>query len=187
MNIHSEAQSAEDRHTDPTQTAEHAAVSGAHVGQNASHTVGAEASKAASHRADEARALASEVTSSAQGLMKAEIEKRSSQGADQLSEVARALHQSGRDLEGNVAGPYVRKAAEQIDHVSHYLRTAEPRDVIESVADFAKRDPVLFLSGAFALGLFGSRFMKSGGSPATRVAEGAEDLNQGRSGDSANI
>ena len=142
-----------------TPGAKHAAPSGAQLGQNASHTVGAEASKTATYLTDEARALASQATTSAQSLVKTEVERRTSQGADELSEIARVLHQSGRELEGNMAGPYVRKAAQQIDHLSHYVRTAQPGDVVQSVSRFAKRDPVLFLGGAFALGLLGSRLM----------------------------
>lgn len=134
------------------------------AGQNATHTN--EASRAASHLMGEARDLASQVTTSAQDLVKTEVEKRTVQGADELSEVAQALRQSGKNLKGNIAGPYVQKAAEQIDNVSDYLRSARPSDVLETVTAFAKRDPVLFLSGAFALGLFGSRFMKSGGTSA---------------------
>lgn len=163
-NIKSEAQSGAETHPDPKKSTRHAAASGAQVGQNASTK-----SKAASPHAGEAQSFTSQVAS-AQGRLKAEIEKRSLQGADELSEVAQALHQSGRELGGNIAGPYVRRVAEQIDHASHYLRTVEPRDMVESVAEFAKRDPVLFLGGAFALGLFGSRFMKSAGPSAPQSA-----------------
>jgi hypothetical protein len=118
--------------------------------------------EAASHLASEARGLASEVTGSAQELVRAELEKRTVQGAEELSEVARALRQSGQALKGNRAAPYVQKAADGIEHVADYVRQAKPRDVLETVSTFAKRDPVLFLSGAFAVGLLGSRFMKSG-------------------------
>jgi len=119
----------------------------------------------ASHLTTEARGLASEVASSAQELVRAEVEKQTVQGAEELSEVARALRQSGDALKGNRAAPYVRKAADGIEHVADYVRQAKPRDVLETVTTFAKRDPVLFLSGAFAVGLFGSRFMKSGANP----------------------
>lgn len=121
--------------------------------------------EAASHLAIEARGLASEVTSSAQELVRTEVEKRTVQGAQELSEVARALRQSGDALKGNRAAPYVQKAADGIEHVADYVRQAKPRDVLETVTTFAQRDPVLFLSGAFAVGLFGSRFMKSEAEP----------------------
>jgi hypothetical protein len=113
----------------------------------------------------EARGLASEVTNSAQDLVRAEVEKRTGQGAEELSEIARALRQSGQALKGSRAAPYVQKAADGIEHVADYVRQAKPRDVLETVTTFAKRDPVLFLSGAFAVGLLGSRFMKSGTPP----------------------
>ena len=129
-------------------------------------------SEAPSHFATEARALASEVKTSAQDLVKAEVEKRSVQGAEELSEVARALRQSGENLQGNRAAPYVQKAAEGIEHVADYVRQATPRDVLQTVTTFAQRDPVLFLSGAFAVGLFGSRFLKSGVNPESASMDG---------------
>lgn len=121
--------------------------------------------EAVSQLGTEARGLASEVASSAQELVRTEVEKRTAQGAEELSEVAQALRQSGRALKGNRAAPYVQKAADGIEHVADYVRQAKPRDVLETVTTFAKRDPVLFLSGAFAVGLLGSRFMKSGANP----------------------
>lgn len=121
-----------------------------------------ETPKGASPLASEARDLASQVTTSAKELMNSEVERRTSQGADDLSNVARALRESGKELHGNRAGPYVEKAAEKIDDLSAYLRTASPTRMLATVQSFARREPLLFLGGAFALGLLGSRFMKSG-------------------------
>lgn len=131
-----------------------------------------------SHLATEARGLASEVTSSAQELVRAEVEKRTSQGAEELSEVARALRESGQTLKDNRAAPYVQKAADGIEHVADYVRHATPRDMLETVTTFAKRDPLLFLSGAFAVGLFGSRFMKSGAKPAYDSMDGQSTVGE---------
>ncbi len=163
-----------EQHASPTNPLPHspqrATAAGATLGQNGTSS-GAqparpmpmgETPKGASPLASEARDLASQVTTSAKELMVSEVEKRASQGADDLSGVARALRESGKELHGNRAGPYVEKAAEKIDDFSAYLRTASPTRMLASVQKFARHEPLLFLGGAFALGLFGSRFLKSG-------------------------
>src|SRR5262249_14241796 len=58
--------------------------------------------------------------------------------------------------------PYVNQAAEQIDRFSGYLRSHEPREIIEDAEGWARRNPAVFLGSAFALGLLASRFLKSG-------------------------
>lgn len=151
----------------PTPSPQRAMVPSATVGQNGPNAGAhkppeSEVAKAASQLAEDARDLGSQVKTSARELVTSEVEKRTSQGADDLSDVARALRESGRELDGNMAGPYVQKAAEKIDDFSLYLRTATPTRVLASVKGFAAREPLLFLGGAFALGLVGSRFMKSG-------------------------
>lgn len=114
----------------------------------------------------------SALKSSARELVTTEVERRTVQGAEELGEVARALRRSGENLHGNRAAPYVQKAADGIEHLADYVRDAKPRDVLQSVTTFAQRDPVLFLSGAFAIGLIGSRFMKSGADPESAPTDG---------------
>jgi hypothetical protein len=56
---------------------------------------------------------------------------------------------------------YIERAAIQLDHAAHYLQTAEPDELVDRVENFARREPALFIGGAFALGLLGARFLKS--------------------------
>jgi hypothetical protein len=116
---------------------------------------------ASSQLAVQTHNLTSQVARSAQGLVAAEVGKQTDKGATDLRDVAKALRKTSQELENNMAAPYVEKAADQIDRASTFLRTADATDVMRTVERFAKREPLLFLGGAFALGLLGARFMKS--------------------------
>jgi len=134
---------------------------GSSAGRGAGSVLVDEAKDAAAKLGAEAKNLSSQVGRSAQELVKGEVGKRTEKGAEDLDAVAGALRRSGHELEDNIAAPYVVKAADQIERVSQFLRTAEPRDILQSVENFARREPVLFLGGALALGLLGARFLKS--------------------------
>jgi hypothetical protein len=89
------------------------------------------------------------------------IQSEAQRSAGQLGDVANALRRSSQDLDGSPAAQYVNKAAEQIDRVARYVRTANVDELRDTVESFARREPLLFLGGAFALGMIGARFLKS--------------------------
>ncbi len=105
--------------------------------------------------------LASHASASAQGLVKAEVGKHTHKSAADLGSVAAALRESTKELKDNMVAPYIEKAADQIDRASEFLRNGDLRQAQRSVEDYARREPLLFLGGAFALGLLGARFIKS--------------------------
>jgi hypothetical protein len=115
--------------------------------------------------------VAAQLARSAEGLVNSQVSKQAGKGATDLGEVASALRKTSEGMENNMIAPYVVKAADQVERASHYLRNANLRDVARTVEDFAKREPALFLGGAFALGLMGSRFLNS--SPEHRRAQEA--------------
>lgn len=151
--------------TEQSGSAAHRGAAGAApAGTGASGAAGGlvdEAKDVASRLGASAKELTSEVARSAQDLVKGEVGKRTEKGAEDLSQVAHALRRSGRDLEDNLAAPYVERVADQIERASDYLRTTEPGQMLTSVQNFARREPALFLGGAFALGFLGARFLKS--------------------------
>ena len=48
-----------------------------------------------------------------------------------------------------------------LDRLSGSVRDATVRDIVRATERFARREPLLFLGGAFTLGLFAARFLKS--------------------------
>jgi ElaB/YqjD/DUF883 family membrane-anchored ribosome-binding protein len=92
------------------------------------------------------------------------LEDQKSQATSSLGNVSDAFRQTGDQLRSNdqeAIAQYVDRAAEQIDHFSGYLRSRDMRQIVGDVEAFARREPALFLGGAFVLGLLGARFLKS--------------------------
>lgn len=88
--------------------------------------------------------------------------------ASTLGTVADAFRNLGDDLRSRDEGRVAEYAAEmghavggQVDRLARYLHGRDVRQVASDVEDLARRSPVLFLGGAFALGLAASRFLKS--------------------------
>lgn len=109
----------------------------------------------------EARGLASQVVDRAKGLAHERVDDRQTESAGQIERIARALHQTSEDMDGRASAHYVEKAAEMLDRVSDSIRTANFRDAVDATERFARREPLLFLGGAFALGVLAARFLKS--------------------------
>ncbi len=119
----------------------------------------------------QAKEAASELMGQTTALVKGQVAREGGRRLEDLTHVAEALRKTGSGLEGNMAAPYIGMAADQIERVSDYLRTAEPKQIAKSVESFARREPLLFLGGAFALGMLGARFIKS-------TREGASPVNE---------
>jgi hypothetical protein len=79
----------------------------------------------------------------------------------QVGKVAKALRITGENLSDTLAGPYIAKAANALDQMSGSIRGANLGDTLRSTESFARREPLLFLGGAFAVGLLAARFLKS--------------------------
>lgn len=89
-----------------------------------------------------------------------ELEQRKGRASETMGSVAQAIRETGDKLGGG-ATPIASKAAERVDRAARYLESRDVRDMISGVEGFARREPALFLGGAFALGLFAGRFLKS--------------------------
>ena len=118
----------------------------AEAGRDAGETFGHIAERAGSmglQRADQAREMA----------------------ADGLGTLADTVRRVSGDLETQqpaVAG-VASTAAEQAERLAGYLRETDAREIVDKVQDVARRQPLLFLGGAFVLGLAASRFIKAAG------------------------
>ena len=121
-------------------------------------------SPAGSDMTRQAKEVGTNVAAHTKEVLGEQLARRADQSADQLNDVANALRKTSADLEGKPAARYMEKAADQVDRISHYLRDANIRDVRKNVESFARREPLLYLGGAFAIGLLGARFLKSSAS-----------------------
>jgi len=118
----------------------------------------------ASNLGNEAKGLAQDVAGRVGETAKGRIASGKDRAARSVGSVADALRQTGQQLrrqdEENLPG-YIDTAADKLESVSGYLRDKELSEVVEDIEDFARREPALFIGGAFAIGLLGGRFLKS--------------------------
>lgn len=94
------------------------------------------------------------------------LEDQKTQAASGLGNVTEVIRQTGQQLRSNdqeMVAKYVDRAADQLDNFTGYLRNRDMRQLVGDVEAFARREPALFLGGAFVLGLLGARFLKSSG------------------------
>lgn len=127
---------------------------------------------------NQAKDAATQLASQTKALVESKVAKRSDRGVRDLAAVADALRKTGDQLQDNMVAPYIGKAADQINRVSDFIRTADPKQVVRQVERFARREPLIFLGGAFALGMLGARFIKSSseGAAEGEQAEGSEGV-----------
>jgi hypothetical protein len=116
---------------------------------------------------EQAKEKTGELVDQATEQAKPQLESRKEQMAEGLGSTAHALRQTSRQLrEQEAAVPvaeYAERAAARVDRLADHLRERDLRELIGEVEDFARRQPVLFVGGAFTLGLFAARFLKSSG------------------------
>ena len=97
------------------------------------------------------------------------INTQKTKAAASLSTVAQALRESSdqlrtQDAPGSVH-QLVSTAADQVERLSSYMRARSVSDLVSDVEQFARRQPTVFIGGAFILGLLGARFLKSSSRP----------------------
>jgi len=128
-------------------------------------------SEAAKGTKDLAADVGREVRRDAGGLVEeakhtldAQVSTFKARAVDQIDGVADAIRHTGEHLRSQDAGvisEYVEGAANRVELVSAYLRSRSLRDMTSDVERLARREPALFLGGAFVAGLLGGRFLKS--------------------------
>ena len=107
-----------------------------------------------------ARNLATEAKQKAGEQVRSSVDKGRTRAADTLQEVARTL-MGASEGEENPAAPYMNRAGEQVQRLAEYLRDSDVRQMVTGAEQFARRQPVLFLGAAFAVGVVAARFLKS--------------------------
>lgn len=113
---------------------------------------------------NQAKDTVGQVTGQARQQVQSRITGQKDRAAEGLTGVAQALRQTGqqlRDQDQTGFTGYIDSAAAQVERVSDYLRGKDVGELIDDVEHFARRQPALFVGGAFVLGVLGTRFLKS--------------------------
>ena len=106
---------------------------------------------------------ASTLVDQAQQVATTQVTTQKERAASTLDAVAKSLYESGagiRDQQPQIAA-IADQAASRVVDASAYLREHDLRDLVRETENFARREPVLFLGAAFALGFVAARFMKA--------------------------
>ncbi len=122
----------------------------------------------AGQAADQVQEKAGQVVDQAKQTVTSQVATRKDTAAQTLMTVANAIRQTGQNLRGheeNAVAGYADTAAERVENLSHYLQNRDVNQLVGEVERYARRNPALFLGGAFALGLLGARFLKSSSQP----------------------
>jgi len=104
----------------------------------------------------------------------AQLSSQKDRATDGLGSVAQAVRQTTqhlRDNQNDTVARYAEQAAEQIERFSERLRNKDIGELMTDAQQLARRQPALFVGGAFAIGLLGARFLKSS-SPESRSSYG---------------
>jgi hypothetical protein len=89
---------------------------------------------------------------------------RATQGLGSVASAVRQTTQSLREQQHDTVAGYVEQAADQIERLSERLKNKDVTELLDDAQRLARRQPALFVGGAFALGLVGARFLKSSSS-----------------------
>lgn len=109
-----------------------------------------------------ARNFASQAQQKAGEQVRSSLDKGRTRAVDTLQEVARTLKQANEGGGDNPTGEYMGKAGDQVERFASFLQNTDPKQMMTQTEAFARRQPALFLGGAFALGVIAARFLKSG-------------------------
>lgn len=115
-----------------------------------------------------ARHATGEIVNQVQQQAGSQIARQKESAASDLSQVVQAVRRFGESLTGEESGPIARyaaeygdKAANSLERFSTYIREQDPKQLLNDVQNFGRRQPALLLGGAFLLGLAGARLIKS--------------------------
>jgi len=120
--------------------------------------------QAASEVKQQAGEKVEQLTDQAKQTVTAQISTQKQKASETLGSVAHALRQTSDQMRNGdqaAIGDYATKAADQVERLSGFLRDRDVNDILRETEQFARRQPALFLGGAFVLGLIGARFLKS--------------------------
>ncbi len=124
---------------------------------------------------DQAQEQVGQAVDQAKQTATSQVATQKDRAAQALVPIAQALRQTGQELRGReqaTIAEYVDTAAQQVERFYAFLHEHDVNQIVGEVERFARRRPGLFLGSTFALGLLGSRFLKSSAQAGQASMEG---------------
>ena len=127
---------------------------------------------------EQAHKAVNQAKTTAQDKVRSAVTTGKNSAVEALSGVAQSLLVAGQQLsdQQNVASRFVDQAAERLDKAAQFLDTADVDDLVQRTESWGRRNPALFLGGAFVLGVLGARFLKSSRPAPQRASGGASGI-----------
>ena len=92
--------------------------------------------------------------------------------AQSVRKVGDNLNQSGEQTPvAEYSARYAQTAAGKLDQVAQYFESKDLKAIGRDVEGYARRNPAIFLGGAFALGVLAARFFKSSPTPSATTGQ----------------
>ena len=107
-------------------------------------------------------ALAGEVAGNVKDRVLSAAEESKDGMAGRLEDMAGAVHRSGEQLEGQQdwLAQLVERGADELGNLASTVRSNDLRGLVGKLEDIARRQPVLFVSAAMAVGFASARLGK---------------------------
>lgn len=112
----------------------------------------------------ETRDQAKQALGKAQDQAMSMVSSRKEEAASQLDNIAHAFRETSTQLRSqnnDQIARYTENLADQVERVAGYIHNGDVNQFLSDAEDLARRQPELFLGGAFTLGLLAARFFKS--------------------------
>ncbi len=134
----------------------------------------------ATQTGNEAKGAAASIAEQARSRLTEIVDQQKVAGADRIAGVAKAAQTAAGDLDRTnpQMARLVRAAAENVDRLADDVRSRDLGDVLATLSQFGREQPVAFFGGAVVAGFILARFLKSdspaaGGVPRASGSYGA--------------
>jgi hypothetical protein len=166
------------RNMDPNQEASSGTQSGSGIGERAkekaeelgrsakeqAQQLGSKAKEAAQDFTEQIKSGAQSMTEDMQARGSEFVQQQKSQAAAGVSHFSAALRDAAgrlhRENDHNIAG-YIDAVADRVDQAARYLEERDPREILDSLRNTARRHPELFLGGMLVGGFALARFLRA--------------------------
>jgi hypothetical protein len=127
-------------------------------------SLGEQAATAVLQTTSKAQASAGKLADQARQLIVKQLNGQKDRATGSLESLINVLRQSGQQLQDQGQAPVAalaNRAADGVEQVWIYLSDRDVAALEREGEQFARTQPTIFLTGAFALGFLGARFFKS--------------------------
>jgi hypothetical protein len=133
--------------------------------KNTAASAATDLKRTAATAADDAKSYASDVASDAASAFKDAVESNKTAGADAIANLARSAKGAADSIEKQSPqiASAVRSAAESVERISTDIRDRNVGELMDSVTDFAKRQPAAFFGCGILAGMLLTRILRSPG------------------------